>query len=97
MDSLSKNFEIVLRKVLLPMFPQVSDVEVEPSQNIYGVPLSSVMIMVVYTLQDKFTNADVDRIKIETKSFFSLMGFDERYYIGPSIHFKNTQHIRLTY
>lgn len=92
MDNQIKNFESVLRRILLPMFPQISDVEIKQSHDIYGVPLSSVMIVVVYFSQNKLTNDDIDRIKVETKSFYSLIGFDERFYISPSIHFKNSHH-----
>ena len=72
MDSLH-NFENVLRKLVVPMFPEIVDVSVEHERGLTHD------VKVTYYLVHRMFYYDTSKVENETKSIFLLMGFEKVY------------------
>lgn len=71
MDNLLSAYEQVLRKLVLPMFPEISDVSVERERAVTHD------VRVTYYIIDRLDYSDSLKVEKETNSLFNMMGFNE--------------------
>ena len=69
MDNIESKFERVLRMLVLPMFPIISDVSVERR------PVTHDMIVTYYV--DRLDIEKDSVIRLKTHSIFKMMGFEK--------------------
>ena len=70
MDNLV-GFENVLRKLVIPMFPEIVDVSVEFERAVTHD------VRITYYVVDKMFYSDASKVENETKSLFNMMAFEK--------------------
>lgn len=73
MDNVKGAFERVLRKLVLPMFPRISDVSV----GFEGAVTHDLII--TYYINDILDNSESLKVTRETIALFDMMGFEKVY------------------
>ena len=72
MDNLKGAFERVLRKLVLPMFPRISDVSVEERAVTHD-------LIITYYIYDILDDSESLKVSKETNALFDMMGFEKVY------------------
>jgi len=72
MDNVKGAFERVLRKLVLPMFPRISDVSVEERAVTHD-------LIITYYINDTLDYSESLKESKETNALFDMMGFEKVY------------------
>jgi len=75
-------FENVLKQLVLPMFPHLSDVKVS-YKGFKG------MVQITYYINDRIDYSTGYTIEKETNTLFNMMGFDKNHH--PWVNYRSTE------
>lgn len=73
MDNVKGAFEHVLRKLVVPMFPRISDVSVEYERAVTHD------IKITYYINERLDYSESLKVSKETNALFDMMGFEKVY------------------
>lgn len=76
-------FEKVLTRLVLPMFPRISDVSVEFERAVTHD------IKITYYINDRLDYSESLKVEKETKALFDMMGFEKVY--NPWITYRSVE------
>ena len=72
MDNVKGAFERVLRKLVVPMFPKISDVSIDERAVTHD-------IITTYYINDTLDYSESLKVSKETNALFDMMGFEKVY------------------
>jgi hypothetical protein len=83
MDNVLSAYENVLKKLVLPMFPKISNVDVEYERAVTHD------IKITYYINDILDYSESLKVEKETKALFDMMGFEKVY--NPWITYRSVK------